>query len=213
MLRLTVDPDDPAPATIERAARRLRDGAVAAIPTDTFYGLAANPFDTVSVDRIFRAKGRRDDKPLPLVAANAEQIAETLGALPPGGARLAVRYWPGPLTLLIEPSRDLAAGVSAGSGRVGVRVPACAVARRLCAACGMPLTATSANLSGEPATNDPAVVWRTLHDRIDLFVDAGLTPGGPPSTIVDVTGAAPVLVRAGAIAWEDILHASTVSDA
>jgi L-threonylcarbamoyladenylate synthase len=98
----------------------------------------------------------------------------------------------------------LAPDVSGGTGTVGVRVPAHAVARALCRACGTPLTATSANISGAAPSADPGEVERTLGARIDLLVDAGATPGGPPSTIVDATGASPRLVRQGAIAWEEI---------
>jgi L-threonylcarbamoyladenylate synthase len=99
----------------------------------------------------------------------------------------------------------VAPGVSAGTGRVGVRVPAAAVARAVCRAVGRPVTATSANVSGQPATADPDEVERTLGARIDLLLDGGPTRGGAPSTIVDVTQAAPRLVRAGVIAWDEIL--------
>ena len=100
--------------------------------------------------------------------------------------------------------RTLAADVSGGTGRVGVRVPANVVARAICAEAGRPITATSANVSGTPATPDPDQVERALGDRLDLLIDAGTTPGGAPSTIVDVTGADPALVRAGAISWDEI---------
>jgi len=96
----------------------------------------------------------------------------------------------------------LAVGVASTDGTVGVRVPAHAIARELCRACGVPLTATSANLSGEAALSDPAEVERALSDRIDLLLDAGTTPGGPPSTIVDVSRPLPKLIRAGAISWD-----------
>ena len=98
----------------------------------------------------------------------------------------------------------LARDITGGTGKVGVRVPADAIARGICAEAGRPITATSANISGEPATADPDQVERTLGDRLDLLIDAGMTRGGASSTIVDVTGADPVLVRAGAISWDDI---------
>jgi L-threonylcarbamoyladenylate synthase len=118
--------------------------------------------------------------------------------------RLALKFWPGPLTLLIAAPAALASEVTAGTGRVGVRVPAHDVAREVCRAADRPLTATSANRSGQPATADPDEVERALGDDVDLLIDAGLTPGGAPSTIVDVTDAAPRLVRAGAVPWSDI---------
>jgi L-threonylcarbamoyladenylate synthase len=108
------------------------------------------------------------------------------------------------LTLLLAAPVALARDVTNGTGRVGVRVPADEIARAICAAADRPITATSANVSGEPATADPDQVERSLGDRLDLLIDAGMTPGGAPSTIVDVTGADLRLVRAGAISWDDI---------
>src|SRR5439155_5959724 len=119
-------------------------------------------------------------------------------------ACLADRFWPGPLTLLLPAPRAMAAAVSARTGRVGVRVPADHCARAICAAVGRPVTATSANVSGAPAAADPNDVERTLGDRIALLFDAGPSRGGTPSTIVDLGGAAPAIVRAGAVSWEEI---------
>jgi L-threonylcarbamoyladenylate synthase len=195
----------PDPALVERAARLVRNGAIVALPTDTFYGLAADPFSVDAVSRIFIAKGRSHDQALPLVAADAAQIEAQLGALPDGAARLAARFWPGPLTLLLEAPSSLAPAVSAGTSRVGVRVPAHEVTRALCRAAGTVLTATSANPSGEAATDDPDVVERSLGAALAALVDAGRTPGGQPSTIVDVTGGEPRLIRSGAIRWEEVL--------
>ncbi len=205
MMRIAVDPQLPAREAIGRAAHVILGGGVAAIPTDTLYGLAADPFNAAAVARIFTVKGRGADRALPLVAAGAPQVAEWLGELPAMALGLVERFWPGPLTLLVAAPGTLAAGVTGGLESVGVRVPAHAVTRALCAACERPLTATSANVSGGPATHDPAVVIRTLGDALDLVLDAGATPGGPPSTIVDVTGPQPRLVRPGAIAWDAVL--------
>ncbi len=154
--------------------------------------------------RVFAVKGRPAARALPLIAADAAQVAAHLGRLPPDAERLAARFWPGPLTLLVAAPRALARDVAGGTGKVGVRVPADAVARAICAAVGRPITATSANVSGDAATADPADVERVFGDRIDLLIDTGRTPGGAPSTIVDATGAGPALVRAGAIPWDEI---------
>ena len=205
MVRIPVDPRRPQPDAIERASAVIRAGGVVAIPTDTLYGLAADPFRADAIARVFAAKSRADERALPLIATSVHQIAQRLGALPPAAHRLATRFWPGPLTLLVPATPALAARVSGGTGRVGVRVPAHDAARALCDACGTPLTATSANLSGEAASADPAAVAAALAGRIDAILDAGPTPGGSPSTIVDVTGPEPTLVRAGAIPWEDVL--------
>ena len=174
------------------------------MPTDTLYGLAVDPFRADAVARLFAVKGREADRAVPLIAADAAQVAAHLGPMSPTAARLAERFWPGPLTLLVAAPRSLVADVTGGTARVGVRVPADAVARAICRAAARPITATSANLSGQPATADPDEVERTLADRIDLLVDTGTTPGGAPSTIVDVTTSELRVVRGGAISLEDI---------
>jgi L-threonylcarbamoyladenylate synthase len=204
MLRLTVDLNAPDPDALALASQVIARGGVVAVPTDTLYGLAVDPFNALAVERVFQAKGRAATEALPLIAGDQAQVEKALGILPPRAAALAQRFWPGALTLLVTAPEALAAAVAGGTGRVGIRVPAHAVARALCVACHGPLTATSANVSGEPASNDPDIVSHTMRDRIDLLLDAGLTPGGPPSTIVDVTGPAPVLVRPGAIGWEEV---------
>lgn len=204
MRRVFVDPESPQRDAIQEAAKWILAGGVVALPTDTLYGLGADPCSPAAVARVFAVKGRAAERALPLIAADAAQVAAHVGRLSEAGQRIASRFWPGPLTLLVTAPRGLAPDVTGGTGKVGVRVPADAVARAICAATGRPITATSANLSGEPATPDPDQVERTLGDRIDLLIDTGTTPGGAPSTIVDVTGAEPMLVRAGAISWDDI---------
>jgi L-threonylcarbamoyladenylate synthase len=204
MTRLVVDPARPDPAAIERAAQSLQRGGVVAIPTDTLYGLAVDPFNAAAVARVFAIKGRGEERALPLVAANTAQVRAWLGELPALAARLAQSFWPGPLTLVMRAPLALAAGVTGDRETVGIRVPAHAVTRALCSAFARPLTATSANLSGEPATDDPDKVAGSLGDRLDVLLDSGPTPGGPPSTIVDVTGAEPQLIRSGAVSWADV---------
>jgi L-threonylcarbamoyladenylate synthase len=139
-----------------------------------------------------------------LVAADAEQIVSMVGPLPALAVKLAAEFWPGRLTLLLTAPARFAESVSGGTGRVGVRVPDHAVARGLCRSAGSVLTATSANISGQPASNDPDVVAASIGADVDVLVDAGKTAGGPPSTIVDVTGPEVRLVRAGAISWEQV---------
>jgi L-threonylcarbamoyladenylate synthase len=204
MRRVFVNPARPHRDAVQEAAKIVRLGGLVAIPTDTLYGLAADPFSAEAVARVFAAKGRRSDRALPLIAADAAQIATRLSPLPAAGLRLAARFWPGPLTLIVPAPAGLAADVTGGTGGVAVRVPQHAVARAICQAAGMPITATSANRSGAPPTADPDVVEQTLGAVLDLLIDAGPTPGGPPSTIVDVRGAAPALVRDGAVSWGDV---------
>jgi L-threonylcarbamoyladenylate synthase len=204
MRRVFVDPGAPQRDAIQEAAKWIRTGGLVALTTDTLYGLAVDPFQSEAVARLFAAKGRAPDQGLPLIAADEQQIAAHLGALPAMGTALARRFWPGPLTLLMPAPASLGPPVTGGSGRVGVRVPAHDIARMICRAADRPITATSANLSGRPATADPDEVERTLGDLVDLLIDAGPAPGGLPSTIVDVTGREPRIVRAGAVSQDDI---------
>ena len=204
MRRVFVDPEFPQRDAIQEAGRWIVNGGLVALPTDTLYGLAADPFSADAVARVFAVKGRTAERALPLIAADTSQVTEHLGRLSDTAQQLVHRFWPGPLTLLVPAPAALARDVTGGTGKVGVRVPADAVARAICAEAGRPITATSANVSGEPATSDPDQVERSLGDRLDLLIDTGRTHGGAPSTIVDVTGLEPALVRAGAISWDDI---------
>jgi L-threonylcarbamoyladenylate synthase len=209
MLRIHVTVSAPDPASIGRAAAVLREGGIAAIPTDTLYGLAVDPFDPAAVAKLFTIKNRAIEKAVPLVASDLDQVRSRIGALPTIAERLANHFWPGPLTLVVLAPAALAPDVTGGQGTVGIRIPAHEVTRALCAAAGTPLSATSANISGRPATDDPDVVAAELGARIDVLVDAGRTAGGAPSTIVDVTGGEPRLIRAGAIEWHAVLAATT----
>lgn len=202
--RFATDAAFPEAGALGEATAVIRAGGIVALPTDTLYGLAADPFSRDAVARLFAVKGRTLEHAVPLIAADGAQVVAWIGPLAGVARRLAERFWPGPLTLLMPAPAALVPAVVGGSGNVGVRVPAHEVARALCRACGRPLTATSANLSGEPPSADPSVIARTLGDRIDLLLDAGPTPGGSPSTIVDASGPQLRLVRPGAIPWNEV---------
>jgi L-threonylcarbamoyladenylate synthase len=204
MKRIVVDPVRPDPAALAHAAATLREGGVVAIPTDTLYGLAADPWNSAAVTKVFAIKGRPDDRALPLVAANVDQVEQWLGEMNPMARRLAQKFWPGPLTLVMRAPGGLAPGVTAGGTTVGVRVPSHAVTRALCAAFERPITATSANISGQAATDDPEKIAETLASGLDLLLDSGTTPGGPASTIVDLTQGEVRLIREGAVSWKDV---------
>jgi L-threonylcarbamoyladenylate synthase len=201
--RLHVDPRVPDPEIIRQAAAAVLEGGVIGFPTDTLYGLAADPRSPASVRKIFAIKGRPQDRPIPLVASGIEAV-ELAARLTPVGRRLAAGFWPGPLTLILPADPGIAADVHRGSGRIGIRVPGHTVARALAAAAGGAITATSANRSGEPAAAH-AEAMRHLAG-LDLVLDAGPLAGGAPSTIVDASGDTPVLVRAGAVPWERVLE-------
>jgi len=205
MRRLQVDAFQPDPVAIEAAAACIRAGGVVGFPTDTLYGLAADPRNPDGVRKIFAVKQRPPDRPLPLIAGDRDTVgrAADLTLL---ARRLAERAWPGPLTLLVPAYPGLVPEVHQGTGLVGIRVPDHPVARALAAAAGGVITATSANRSGEPPADRPESLLHLADSGLDLLLDAGPVRGGAPSTVVDVSGDTPVLVRAGALPWERVLE-------
>ncbi|HXH07253.1 MAG TPA: L-threonylcarbamoyladenylate synthase [Vicinamibacterales bacterium] len=202
---VSVDPRSPDRDLIARAAEAMRAGGIVAYPTDTLYGLGVDPRHRGAVAALFAAKGRPAGQALPLIAADADQ-AGLAARLTPLARRLAEAFWPGPLTIVVPAAAPLAPGVAAADGTVAIRVPAHEVARALARAIGWPVTATSANRSGEPPASTMDAVLGALADRLAFAIDAGPAPGGPPSTIVDATGPAPVLVRAGVVPWTRVLE-------
>jgi L-threonylcarbamoyladenylate synthase len=207
VVRRHIDPAAPEREVLEEVADVFRRGGVVAYPTDTFYGLGADPTSATGVDAVFRAKGRTAREPLPLIAADRQGIEAALGPLPTIGARIANAFWPGPLTLVV-PLGDarLAPALTAGLSSVAVRVPAHLVARAVARVAGGLVTATSANRSGEPAASTADEVELALGDTVELVLDAGPTPGALASTIVDVTGTHPKLVRTGRVPFDRVLE-------
>src|SRR5688572_20446021 len=189
MIHLRLTRSAPDEGDLAPAVAALQNGGVVAFPTETFYGLAVDPR-------------------LPLIAGDIDQVAAHVGTVTPLAARLALRGWPGPLTLIIPASRRLCDAVHLSTGKIAVRVPADAVARALAARVGHAITSTSANISGEPPSATPDRVVASFGSGIDVLIDTGPTPAGLPSTIVDATGDVPVLVRAGAIPWDRVLEFS-----
>ena len=204
-LILPVDRLAPDPDTVRRAVALLAQGEIVAYPTDTLYGLAVDPRRPDAVERLFRAKGRPAEMAVPLIAADPEQVARRAGRLTPLARTLAERFWPGPLTLVVDAAPVLNSRLLAGGRTVAVRVPDSAVARALARELGHPLTATSANRSGSPPATSAAAVVAAIGRDLACVLDAGPAESTSPSTIVDVRGAAPVLLRPGAVAWDRVL--------
>jgi L-threonylcarbamoyladenylate synthase len=208
MILLRVTPSTIGPDDLVPAVSALRKEGVVAFPTETFYGLAVDPRSAAAVKKVFELKRRGPDQPLPLIACDIEQVVSHVGTLTPLAARLASSGWPGPLTLIIPASPLLCADIHLSTGKVAVRVPADPVARELARSAGHAITSTSANISGTAPAATPDAVAASFGSDIDVLIDAGPTPAGLPSTIVDATGGVPVLVRAGAIPWERVLEFS-----
>lgn len=197
MRRIRVDPRDPSESVLAEAAEVLSRRGVVAYPTETFYGLGAAALDEDACQRVFEIKGRPRDSPLPWILADVGQI-ETVARLDEVARLLVSRFWPGPLTLIVPLSR--------GQGTVAVRVSSLPIARALARRLGAPITSTSANRAGEPAPVTADEVAERLQG-VDLLLDGGPSAGGLPSTIVDLSaGGRPVLVRAGAVAYAEILR-------
>lgn len=203
MQRITIDVTHNDATGIAAAVSVLRAGGVVAFPTDTVYGLAVDPRSDAAIARLFALKGRDARAAVPFVIADLEQ-AMLAGEFGPRERRLAEAFWPGPLSIVIPPRAAIARSALGGERTVAVRVPAHAVARQLAAAFGFAVTATSANASGRPAAVSADDVARAL-PAVDLLLDAGDAPGGPPSTIVGFDRDGPLLLRAGAVAWDRVL--------
>jgi L-threonylcarbamoyladenylate synthase len=196
--RIELDALLASPMELDSLARLLRGGGVAAVPTETFYGLAADPESEAGVGRVLAWKGREDGKPLLVLVGGRAQI-ETLGVVAPDGLldRL-FGLWPAPLTVVLPVARALPA--SRGAGTLAVRVPAHARLRALLSRVG-PVTGTSLNRAGQPPCSDPGAAAQLAATGLDVFVDGGRTPGGPASTLLDATVDPPRVLRPGAFAW------------
>jgi L-threonylcarbamoyladenylate synthase len=201
---VAVDPDRPDAGILAQAGDLLRTGRLVIYPTDTLYALGALARLPAAARRVRLAKGRDDRKPLPLVAEGLEQARGLSAEWTEAARRLSGRFWPGPLTLVVKAGADVPAEVTAGTGTVAVRVPGSVLARRLCAAAGGPLVSTSANRSGTAAPDTCLEAVAGVGSWAALALDGGR--GLPaPSTVVDLSGAVPRLLRAGPIGWTDVL--------
>jgi L-threonylcarbamoyladenylate synthase len=197
-------PDGENAPEIKEIAAALEAGAVAAYPTETFYALGAAAFERQAVKRVYRLKKRQTAKALSVIASGLAMVREISGPPPAGFLALAGEFWPGPLTVVL-PAAPGIPGFLAGPGRtVAVRVPPLAWLRALVRELGQPLTATSANLAGEKELADPREVEAVFAGEIELLVDGGPAPGGLPSTIVDLSGERPRVLREGQIPRERI---------
>jgi len=187
---------------VEAAISILRQGGVVAFPTDTVYGLGAWSNLQEAVARVYQLKGRPQNMPLPLLLADTLQLSEVACPVSPVAWRLAYKFLPGALTIVLPKSESVPDFITAGGTTVAVRVPAHPVPVALIRGLGSPIVGTSANLSGKPSCLTADEVYSQFGDRIDLVIDGGRCPGGSESTIVDVTGDVPVVLREAAVSTE-----------
>ena len=189
---------------VERGIAILRQGGLVAFPTDTVYGLGAGANLDRAVERVYQMKRRPQNMALPLLLADNSQISEVAQPVPPVAWLLIHNFFPGALTLVLSKSKSVPDIITAGEGTIAIRIPAHPVPVALAKGLGTPIVGTSANLSGQPSPLTADEVNSQLGDKIDLIIDGGSCPGGKESTIVDVTGETPVVLREGAISREEI---------
>jgi L-threonylcarbamoyladenylate synthase len=201
-----ISSDSPESSLIKYAADQIRAGEVLGMPTDTFYGLAADPFNLRAVDRVYEIKTRSRHKPLSLLIESIDQAEDLAKDLTDEFYALTRKYWPGPLTIIVKAGSRLPLKVTANTGNVALRVPNARIPRAVVMAAAIPITATSANLSGATECTTAEQVRDQLQGRINIIVDGGTSPRDIASTIVDLTndGARWRIIREGAIPVEDI---------
>lgn len=201
---VTVDPQSPDPQAIKRAAKILRDGGLVAFPTETVYGLGAHALDPQAVRKIFAAKDRPDWDPLIVHVRDMDMARPLMTRLLPQFELIVSRFWPGPLTIVVEKAAQVPDEVTAGRPTVALRMPWHPVAAALLEAAALPIAAPSANRFGRPSPTRAEHVVEDLGDRVDLILDAGSTPMGVESTVLDLTRSPPVILRPGAVSREEL---------
>jgi L-threonylcarbamoyladenylate synthase len=189
---------------IEKGIEIIRRGGVIAFPTDTVYGVGAGAYIEKGIERVYEVKNRPREMALPLLLADAAQVHEVANFMPPYAWRLMDRFLPGGLTLVVFRTKVVKDIITAGGDTVAIRIPDHPVPIALIKGSGMPLVGTSANLSGKPSVLNPEGVRQQLDDKVDLIIEGGPPPGGKESTVVDVTGHIPVVLRQGAISREEL---------
>ncbi|MBI3950911.1 MAG: threonylcarbamoyl-AMP synthase [Acidobacteria bacterium] len=196
---IKLDPDQLADAGLSCIAEAVRQGRVIAYPTDTFYGLGCDPFNEAAVERLFAIKQRERDKPILLIISDPTLVVWLTSERNERFKRLSQHFWPGPLTLVLRASERLPSLLTGETGTIGIRLPDHELCRRIVSAAGGVLTGTSANLTGQPSVATAEGVLSQLGESLNLIVDGGPTPGGAPSTVLDLTQDPPWLIREGAV--------------
>jgi L-threonylcarbamoyladenylate synthase len=198
-LILTINRKEPDEAALREAALIIRSGGIAVYPTETFYGLAVLFNNEQALERLFAVKGRRETKPVLLLIENRMELKKLTPEIIPEALALAERWWPGPLSLLFKALPGLSPYLTGDEGKIGCRMSSDPLAQRLVRLAGRPITSTSANLAGSPSATRIADISAELLDRVDVILDAGATPGGPASTLLDVSALPFAVLREGAI--------------
>ena len=202
--RVYINAAQPDEAVLAEAASLLRQGELVAFPTETVYGLGANALDGAACAKIFEVKGRPQDNPLIVHVADLNAAQSLTAAWPESAEQCARAFWPGPLTLVLPKNPEIPDEVTAGLNTVGIRMPSHPVALALLRKAGIPVAAPSANLSGKPSPTSGSHVWQDLQGAIPLILDAGTSSVGLESTVLDLSGSVPTVLRPGGISLEQL---------
>jgi len=191
---------------VTEAARVILDGGVIIYPTETIYGLGANALEPKIVERVYDIKERRKSNPILVLIPDRSSLDELTLEVSDVAEKLMDKFWPGPLTIVFKAAPVVSQILTASSGKIGVRLSSDEFCRELLSICKIPITSTSANLSGEPNPNSASMINRKVQEAVDLIVDAGTLASQTPSTVVDITKGKVELVREGAIEYGEILE-------
>ncbi|MGD0499445.1 MAG: L-threonylcarbamoyladenylate synthase [Bryobacteraceae bacterium] len=200
---VVMNPEEPQPEFLERAAAAVRRGKVVAIPTDALYALVADPFNLRAVAQVFRAKGREAHRSLPILVSDLVMAEDLAGELSSRFFLLARRFWPGPLTIIVPASAKVPLKVTGNTGRLALRQPRSRIANQLLNLLGQPLIATSANISGSPTCRSGIEAFGMMDGRLDLVLDGGVC-AGPGATTIDITEPAWRLIKTGAVEEKEL---------
>jgi L-threonylcarbamoyladenylate synthase len=195
---MRIDPAQPSPQLIDKAAEVIQGGGVIIYPTETLYGLGANPLDPEAMKRLYAIKGRDKAKPIPFLIKDQDMLETVVEDILPIGRQLMEHYWPGALTLIFRAKKGLPPPLCGEGGTIGLRISAHPIAQLIVEAVDTPLTSTSANPAGEGDLTDPRMITQVFGDLVDLIIDGGRVPG-IGSTVVDLTMTPPKVVREGMI--------------
>ena len=201
---IKIDPKNPSHRDIMKASEIIKKGGTVIFPTETLYGLGGIITDEKVIKRIFKIKSRSSVKPLPVMISNLENLHLVAYEIPKEGEILAKKYWPGPLTLILKKSPSISSVITCGGPSAGIRIPANPVALKLLEAVGVPMAVTSANISGEENILTIEEIIDCFKNEVDVIIDGGPISYGIASTVVDLTGEKPVILREGKIQKEEI---------
>ncbi|MDX9785853.1 MAG: L-threonylcarbamoyladenylate synthase [Desulfobacterales bacterium] len=204
---ITIDPERPEADHIRIGAEKIRGGGVIVFPTQCLYGLGADAFNTDAIDQVFKLKRRPLESPLLILIPSRKDLLNITNHISPAAERIMDIFWPGSVTIIFEANSMLPVGLTAGTGKIGVRLPLHPVAKQLVREAGRPITGTSANISGEPGCKQISEISQSIIRSADLVINAGRLKGGIGSTVVDVTVEPPHILREGIIPVKAIMAA------